>query len=220
MKKRLTILFGALALLCSMAMASTILPADVNGDGKVSNDDAALIYAYICDTAIDTITADDVDVNGDGKVNTADVVEVYLNSIPYLTFTADKEQTMTVTLKGSYVLDESLQYSVKGGPWTQLTASKPIYFGGENGTLRLRGKSATGTAATISKYALISFNNKTVSVACSGDIRTLVNYSNYASAYTDEALFCYLFSGCTNLTSAPQLPSKSLADKCYYGRPL
>ena len=217
MKKILTILFGTVALLYSTAMASTILPADVNGDGKVSNDDATLIYAYICGTAIDTITTDMVDVNGDGKVNTADVVEVYLNSIPYLTFTADKEQSMTITLKGSYILDESLQYSVKGGPWTQLTASKPIYFGGENGTLRLRGKSATGTAATISKYALISFNNKTVSVACSGDIRTLVNYSNYASADTDEALFCYLFSGCTNLTSAPQLPSKSLADKCYYG---
>ena len=43
MKKRLTILFGAVALLCSMAVASAILPADVNGDGKVSNDDAALI---------------------------------------------------------------------------------------------------------------------------------------------------------------------------------
>ena len=65
---------------------------------------------------------------------------------PYLTFTADAEQTMTIETYGGYVLDESMQYSVNGGEWVQLTAKTAITFGGDNGTLRLRGKSANGTA--------------------------------------------------------------------------
>ena len=223
MKKRLSILFSVVILCFSVAMAGIILPADVDDDGIVSKDDATLIYSFICGTADASITIDMVDVNGDGKVNTADVVEVYLKlgeeitNVPYLTFSADEEQTMTIKLKGSYTMDESIQYSVNEGTWTQLTAGTPITFGGDNGTLRMRGKSAIGMAADISKYAQITFGNKNVPVASSGDIRTLVNFTNYSSANTDEARFCYLFNGCTNLTSAPELPSNALAERCYYG---
>ena len=222
MKKRLTILFSAIALCFSMAMASAILPADVNNDGIVSTEDATLIYNFICGTADVSITADMVDVNSDGKVNTADVLEVYLKlgeitpDFPYLTFSADETQTMTIKIKGTYTLDESLEYSVNDGEWAQLTTS-PITFGGNNGTLRLRGKSATGMATDFTKYAQITFGSKTVPVSCSGDIRTLVDYTNYSSTNTDEARFCYLFNGCSNLTSAPELPADALAERCYYG---
>ena len=223
MKKRLMILFSAVALCCTMAMASVILPADVDDNGVVSKEDAELIYSFICGTADSTITVNKVDVNGDGKVNTADVVEVYLKlgetipNIPYLTFSADEMQTMTIKIKGTYTLDESLQYSVNDGEWTTLTAATSISFGGDNGDLRLRGKSATGMATDFTKYAQITFGSKNVSVACSGDIRTLVDYTNYSSADTNEARFCYLFNGCTNLTSAPKLPAEALAERCYYG---
>ena len=137
--------------------------------------------------------------------------------IDYLTFSADATQTMTVKLKGNYTLHESMQYSVNEDAWTQLTASTTITFGGENGTLRLRGKSTGGMATDISKYAQITFGNSTVSVACSGDIRTLVDYENYLTAETDEARFCYMFDGCNNLTSAPVLPATTLAERCYLG---
>lgn len=217
------ILFSAVALCCTMAMASVILPADVDDNGVVSKEDAELIYSFICGTADSTITVNKVDVNGDGKVNTADVVEVYLKlgetipNIPYLTFSADEMQTMTIKIKGTYTLDESLQYSVNDGEWTTLTAATSISFGGDNGNLRMRGKCATGMADDFTKYAQITFGSKNVSVACSGDIRTLINFTNYSSANTDEARFCYLFNGCTNLTSAPELPANSLAERCYYG---
>ena len=223
MKKRLTIFFSVIALCCSTAFASNTLLADINGDGVVTKEDATLIYDFICGIANASITVDKVDVNSDGKVNTADVVEVYLNlgefvkEIPYLTFIANKEQTMTIGVKGSYILNESLQYSVNEGEWETLKVATPITFGGDKGTLRLRGKSATGMAESFSKYALITFGNKTIPVACSGDIRTLVDYTNYTSADTDQALFCYMFNGCTNLTSAPELPATMLAERCYYG---
>ena len=139
---------------------------------------------------------------------------------PYLTFTADAEQTMTIKayLDYSYdesALDESMQYSVNGGEWAQLTAGKAITFGGDNGTLRLRGKSDNGTATSESSYARVFFGDNNVKVACSGDIRTLVDYENYATVSTANARFCRLFEGCESLTSAPELPATTLADFCY-----
>ena len=139
--------------------------------------------------------------------------------IPYLTFAADAEQTFTMTAKDNFMnpftFPESLQYSVGDGDWTQLTSGTGITFGGDKGTLRLRGKSSIGTAASYSAYSRIAFGNGAVEVACTGDIRTLVDWENYATASTAEARFCWLFSSCTALTTAPELPATTLATSCY-----
>ena len=84
------------------------------------------------------------------------------------------------------------------------------------GVLRLRGKSTKGTASdNASNYSTISFEN-TTAVTCTGDIRTLIDYESYASANTENARFCYLFYGCTALSTAPELPAITLADHCYF----
>ena len=134
---------------------------------------------------------------------------------PYLTFTADAEQTMTINTYGGYVLDESMQYSVNGDEWAQLTAKTAITFGGDKGTLRLRGKSANGTAKSDLSRAQISFGDDNVQVACSGDIRTLVDYENHATVSTANARFCSLFESCKSLTTSPELPATTLAESCY-----
>ena len=137
------------------------------------------------------------------------------NGIPYLTFTADAEQTMKVVVNDDYVLDESLQYSVGGGDWTQLTAGTAIAFGGQGNDLRLRGQSSTGMAESLQKYSQISFSNATP-VSCAGDIRTLVDYTNFRNASTANAKFCWFFAGCYQLTSAPELLATTLAESCYF----
>ena len=145
---------------------------------------------------------------------------------PYLTFTATDSQILTLKKNDesedgvSCPSAESLEYSVNGGAWTKFNwienfgNSNDVTFGGENGNLRMRGKSESGMAADYENYIQIIFHNSG-DVACSGDIRTLVNYENYSAAETDNARFCYLFSGCTSLTSAPALPAATLADHCY-----
>ena len=140
-----------------------------------------------------------------------------LDARPYLTFTADQPQTFKVSTKNSYTLDESIQYSLNGGVWTKLDVGTEITFGGDNGALRLRGKSSGGTASTKYKYAFISFGDSKVKVTCSGDIRTLVDYDNYVTVSTANARFCYLFRDCASLTTAPELPATTLAPFCYYG---
>ena len=137
---------------------------------------------------------------------------------PYLTFTADAEQGFVMTI-GSNFTGGTFEYSVGDGEWTAVTSGITVTFGGDNGTLRLRGVSADGTATGTfphSQYCSISFTNNNVSVDASGDIRTLVDYKNYNTAETESAKFCWLFQNCTALTSAPKLPATTLAKSCYY----
>ena len=144
-------------------------------------------------------------------------------AIPYLTFTANGEQTFqmaVVTNKyGSYTFP-NLEYSVNNGEWAAVKAGTEITFGGAHGDLRLRG--TNNTKGTSSPYvnnnsfdhSEIQFSTKN-EVACKGDIRTLLDYKNYKTVNTDNARFYKLFAECKQLISAPELPATTLADNCY-----
>ena len=137
--------------------------------------------------------------------------EVPQTEIPYLTFNADDTQTLSMSKAV-----ETLEYSVDGGEWAEL-GTTTVTFGGANGDLRLRGKSSIGTATNYygNYYSTIKFGNTRVKVSCDGDIRTLVDYENFATANTANARFCSLFYFCINLTTAPKLPATTLATNCY-----
>ena len=164
---------------------------------------------------------------------------------PYVTFTAKDPQTFKMTTYNDYIISE-LDYSVGGNEWAAVKKDTEISFGGANGDLRLRGKNTAGTATgtvQYATYATITFTKSNVPVACTGDIRTLLDWNNYATVNTENARFiklfencsvltsapelpattlarnCYafMFSGCTNLKTAPELPAKALKDQCYYG---
>ena len=127
---------------------------------------------------------------------------------PYVTFSAENSQTLKMSQEV-----EGLQYSVGGGAWTLLGTST-VTFGGAAGDLRLRGTNGWGTVRSSTSQNTIHFGNDTP-VACTGDIRTLVDYRNYETASTANARFAYLFQGCEQLTSAPALPATDLATGCY-----
>ena len=138
--------------------------------------------------------------------------------IPYVTFSAASGQTFSMTFN-SFTLGsgEYFEYSVGGDKWVRFTGTvSNVAFGGAKGNLRLRGKSSNGTATNNTTYcSKISFSDANVPVKCTGDIRTLINYADYSTDNTGTAKFCYLFSGCTQITSAPELPAKTLATFCY-----
>ena len=129
--------------------------------------------------------------------------------IPYLTFTADSTQTLTMSKAVA-----TLEYSVNGEEWKEL-GTNVVSFGGNLGNLQLRGQNPEGTAKHyLDDYSTIKFGND-YPVNCFGDIRTLVDYENYATANTKSAKFCSLFSKCSNLISSPELPATTLASHCY-----
>lgn len=136
-----------------------------------------------------------------------------LTPIPYVTFKAKAEQKFKMTTKDYSI--SGLEYSVNDGEWQDVEADTEVPFGGENGTLRLRGTNQNGTATSTVNYSTIKFTVANVNVACTGDIRTLLDWKKYTTVDTQNAKFCYLFKDCVALTSAPALPATNLAEKCY-----
>lgn len=144
---------------------------------------------------------------------------------PYVTFSAPAEQTFKMVCYGGYKIS-NLQYSVNFGDWKEVKANEGVTFGGQKGGLRLRGKNINGTADSNDTriYSTITFTfdkekennvNTNVMVACTGDIRTLLDYDHYETVSTSEARFVKLFNNCQALTSAPKLPATDIASDCY-----
>ena len=135
--------------------------------------------------------------------------------VPYVTFTAEGAQKFKMTTTGGYDLSDKFQYSVNEGKWENVVKDKPVPFGGDKGNLRLRGTNPYGTAPARDAYSTITFIEPSVKVACTGDIRTLLDWRNYATVATGQARFYNLFYDCKVLTSAPALPATNLANYCY-----
>ena len=140
--------------------------------------------------------------------------------IPYVTFTSNEEVGFKMTTNYGYTISD-LEYSVNYGEWIAIPSngiSDGVTFGSSKGNLRLRGKNLNGTATNERTCSNISFssNETNAKVACTGDIRTLLDYENYNTVNTSNARFCQLFSNCGILTSAPELPATELAQGCYY----
>ena len=131
---------------------------------------------------------------------------------PYVTFKAEQAQTFKMTPQYGYTIS-GLEYSVNGGEWKKVVADTGVDFGGDKGNLRLRGTNHNGTADD-SGCSTITFDSN-VKVACTGDIRTLLDWKNYSTVETQNARFCNLFEGRSVLTSAPELPATMLANNCY-----
>ena len=134
---------------------------------------------------------------------------------PYITFTANGEQKFKMTTTDDYTIS-GLQYSVNNGKWENVVANEEVTFGGTHGDLRLRGININGTASEWSTYSTITFTDNNVNVACTGDIRTLLDWRIYNIVETNNAKFCYLFKDCSVLTTAPELPATKLAEHCYH----
>ena len=126
--------------------------------------------------------------------------------IPYVTFTAGADQTLKYT-------GNDLEYSLDGVNFEPLVANEGIDFS-EGVKLYLRGDDNFDGTKYNSTYGTISFTEET-RVACTGDIRTLIDFDNYEAVNTSGAYFKNLFKGCVQLTSAPELPATSLAPNCY-----
>ena len=155
------------------------------------------------------------------KWNEDKVTGLNAELVPYVTFKAESEQTFKFYIPDNFAsalgANEYFEYSVGDGKWTQFTTTVDnITFGGTLGNLRLRGKSSKGTALySASGYCKIEFTTENSPVDCTGDIRTLIDYENYADVSTAYAKFCRLFYQNNKLRTAPKLPAKTLASYCY-----
>ena len=215
--------FYALIKPCEAQNSATFLSLDVaEGESKTTTETLAGIPALTAGNSYTyqlTVGKDKVSVSGIYVADwtTGDITGGKTEECPtpYITFKANGEQKFMMTITDDYTIS-GLQYSVNNGKWENVVANEEVTFGGANGDLRLRGTNINGTASEWSTYSTITFTDNNVNVACTGDIRTLLDWRNYNIVETNNARFCYLFKDCAVLTSAPELPATTLADFCYY----
>lgn len=124
-----------------------------------------------------------------------------------ITFTGE---TSDFTLKASYKeWDGTVEYSTDHDTWTVWNGTE---ISSNNKKLYLRGSGNTAFYTSNGAHFVLSAR-----ATCSGNIQTLLEYSNPPTSI--PANYCYLsmFDGCRNLTAAPELPATTLADYCYMG---
>ena len=124
-----------------------------------------------------------------------------------ITFTGE---TSDFTLKAKYKeWNGTVEYSTDHNTWTEWDGSE---ISSSEQKLYLRG-SGNGTF-WMGNGAYLSLSER---AACSGNIQTLLEYSNPPASISTINCYRNMFYGCTNLTTAPELPATTLEEFCYSG---
>ena len=126
-----------------------------------------------------------------------------------ITFTGE---TSDFTLKATYKeWNGTVEYSTDHNTWTTWdgtaisSSNKKLYLRGSGNTTFLTG-GGNGARFVLSARA-----------GCSGNLNTLLEYSNPPTTLSTRHCYSNMFEGCTNLITAPALPATTLANYCYSG---
>ena len=131
----------------------------------------------------------------------------------YLTFVSSGESTVTLVKVGEpFDIFISLEYSLDGTNWKPYTIGETIsLLDGEKLMFRagiVRNKFFSHSYDRYYKFIIFG------SVAAKGNIMSLLNRKCNSKSILSYTFF-NLFSDCTGLTSAPDLPAAELAEHCY-----
>ena len=129
-----------------------------------------------------------------------------LSESEYLTFTAETANS-SVTL--NVLSGSDLKYSLNGAGLTDYTPGTTITLQNAGDSVRFSGKDTT--------FNYSHHFSLTGKVACSGNVMSLRLDDDGKVQGLTEYCFQYMFYNCTGLTTAPELPETTLANRCYYG---
>ena len=137
-----------------------------------------------------------------------------MNNINAIKFLSEGTSTISLIKKCDFITDYSvsLEYSYNGIDWSAWDLSALTINSGD--ALYIRGNNPSGFSNICTRY---SFAIEGDNVSCSGNIMTLIDYKNLPNIIPNDYCFSHLFSGCTALTTAPELPATKLTDACYFG---
>lgn len=123
-----------------------------------------------------------------------------------LTFTGEtSEFTLKATNKE---WDRTLEWSTDHTNWTTLTGTEEMQSVGKKLYLRGKGNTTFFTSQGV-RWQL------SAKAGCSGNIQTLLDWESPPISIPIDECYRSIFGGCTNLTTAPNLPATTLADHCY-----
>ena len=123
-----------------------------------------------------------------------------------ITFTGE---TSDFTLKATYKeWNGTVEYSTDHNTWTVWNGSE---ISSSNKKLYLRGSGNTTFCTNYGAQFVLS-----AKAGCSGNLNTLLEYSNPPTTLSARNCYTRMFYGCTNLTTAPALPATTLTAHCYH----
>lgn len=133
------------------------------------------------------------------------------DGMSYLTFSSRNSFSLSIREKS---WDGTLEYFASDGTWTVLDGTSLLSAAANGGeyVLYLRGTGNTAISGGL-EWHLEGFD-----ISCIGNIETLLDYATVESGgHPAMAEGCYqgMFSDCTSLTRAPELPATTLANSCY-----
>lgn len=126
----------------------------------------------------------------------------------YLCFTSTGDSTVELKQNGTpnTSAGKVIQYKLNNGQWQNWDLSTISLSDGDKMYLKSDDEIPVGELYNIYKQFIM-----TGSIATSGNIMSLLNFSDALADYA----FIYLFKDCTSLTAAPKLPATTLAENCY-----
>ena len=156
----------------------------------------------------------------------------------YLCFTSTGDSTISMAQEGTPTdisNGKVIQYKLNNGEWQTWDLSAITLADGDK--MYLKSDDTIPMAEKSNYTTKYKYFVMTGSIASSGNIMSLLNFSDTLTEYTFYSLFenctsltttptlpattlasyCYsfMFNGCTSLTTAPTLPATTLADYCY-----
>ena len=133
------------------------------------------------------------------------------DGISYLTFSSRNSFSLIIREKS---WDGTLEYFASDETWTIWDGTSLLSAAANGGEYVLYLRGTGNTAITRgSGFVLLGSN-----ISCIGNIETLLDYATVESGgHPVMAESCYrgMFSNCTSLTRAPELPATTLASECY-----
>ena len=126
----------------------------------------------------------------------------------YLCFTSTGNSTVAMTQNGTpnTSAGKVIQYKLNDGQWQTWDLSTVKLHDGDKMYLKSDDEIPVSETSDIYKNFIM-----TGSIAASGNIMSLLNFSDTLTPYA----FYSLFQKCKSLTTAPDLPATTLAESCY-----
>jgi hypothetical protein len=125
---------------------------------------------------------------------------------PWVTFTAEEDNSSIGLEKLS--TNQTLEYSMDTTTWNTFDTTTNISL--NNGD-KVYVRGVLSADNTSSKYTKFKMSGK---IAASGNCNAIWNYQDLNAPLKAYCGY-YMFSGCSSLTTAPELPAIALAEKCY-----
>ncbi|MDD6253584.1 MAG: hypothetical protein PUA96_06010 [Bacteroidales bacterium] len=131
-----------------------------------------------------------------------------------LTFTASGTVKVGIYNTGKFYEEVSLEYKINDGDWAIYEIDQDITLNDGDRLSFQSGKDGNKCMGT-PDYTYLQFKAEGGKIAASGNIMSLLDRTMKQTAITGPLCFFRFFSGCGNLTSAPELPATALSESCY-----